>query len=256
MFAGGADGKSVLGYRADTGELAWAAGEGLFSYCSLQPARLCGVEQLVIATERGLTAFAPAKGGVLWEYKWLVEGINRVAQPAIVGDSDVLIGTSLGQGTRRVHLQHGSGAGLSARTNPTDDRAGAEARTTGEWTVEVVWSTRAIKPYFNDFVIHGGFLYGFDNNFLTCVSLEDGKGKWRTEGYGNGQILLLADQGLLLVLSEKGEAALVDAVPEGHQERAKIQAIQGKTWNHPVIARGKLFVRNGEEAACYELAAR
>jgi hypothetical protein len=89
---------------------------------------------------------------------------------------------------------------------------------------------------------------------FTCLSLDTGKARWRGGRYGSGQVLLLADQDLLLILSEKGEAVLVVADPEKHHELGKFQAIEGKTWNHPVIARGKLFVRNGEEAACYELA--
>jgi hypothetical protein len=86
-----------------------------------------------------------------------------------------------------------------------------------------------------------------------CVSLKDGRAKWRARGYGSGQVLLLADQKLLLILSEQGDVALVKATPDKHQELAKFQALEGKTWNHPVVAHGKLFVRNGEEAACYEL---
>jgi outer membrane protein assembly factor BamB len=86
------------------------------------------------------------------------------------------------------------------------------------------------------------------------VSLEDGKRQWKARGYGNGQVLLLADQGLLLVLSETGTVALVEAKPDKRREVASFQAIEGKTWNHPVVAHGKLFVRNGEEAACYQLA--
>jgi outer membrane protein assembly factor BamB len=87
----------------------------------------------------------------------------------------------------------------------------------------------------------------------SCVSLKDGKSKWKMRGYGNGQVLLLAEQGLLLVLSEKGEVALVQAIPEQQKELARFPAIEGKTWNHPVVAHGKLYVRNGEEAACYQL---
>jgi len=56
-----------------------------------------------------------------------------------------------------------------------------------------------------------------------------------------------------VVVSETGEAVLVAANPEKHEELGRFQAVQGKTWNHPVIAHGRLFVRNGEELACFEL---
>jgi hypothetical protein len=102
-------------------------------------------------------------------------------------------------------------------------------------------------------VAQGDCLYGFDGNILACISLNDGAAKWRQRGFGNGQVLLLADQDVLLVLSETGEVALVSASPEKYRELSRFQAIEGKTWNHPVIAHGKLFVRNAEEAACYQL---
>jgi outer membrane protein assembly factor BamB len=233
VFAGGPKEKSVLAYSASSGEPVWTAGEGQLSYCSTQLARLAGVEQLVIATEQGLAAFDPAAGKVLWTYSWPLEGMARVVQPARVSDFDLLIGTGFGMGTQRVHVsQTGDG-----------------------WKANEVWPTptRAIRPYYNDLVVHGENLYGFDNNFFTCVSLADGNAKWKARGYGNGQVLLLTDQDLLLILSETGEVALVDAKPEAHHEIAKFKAIEGKTWNHPVVAHGRLFVRNGEEAACYEL---
>ena len=81
---------------------------------------------------------------------------------------------------------------------------------------------------------------------FVCVTLEDGKRRWRTTGYAAGQVLLLADQDLLLVLSEQGEAVPLEATPEISEELGRFQALEGKTWNHPVVAHGKLFVRNAE----------
>ena len=234
VFAGGPDEKAVLGYNALTGEPAWSAGKGKHSYCSTQLSRLDGVEQILVSTDLGLTAFDPASGKVLWTSDWPLQGdMSRVVQPAVVGKTDVLIGTGFGNGTRRVNVTH-------------------EGET---WTARDVWpaATRAIRPYYNDLVIHRGHIYGFDNNFFTCVSVEEGKAKWKARGYGNGQVLLVADQDMLLILTETGEVALVEATPDRHAERCKFQAIEGKTWNHPVFAHGRLFVRNGEEAACYEL---
>ena len=237
-FAGAANGKTVVAYEEEKGDLAWTASVGpesekaALSYCSPQLTTVDNVDQILLATDAGLSAFEPVHGKELWHHSWLVEGLARIVQPALVGDDDVLLGTGMGNGTRRIHV----------------------GRNAGDWLAKELWTSRKIRPYFNDFVVLNDHLYGFDGNKLVCVSLEDGSETWHAGGYGNGQVLLLADQELLLILSEEGDVALVSARPERHQELCRFKAIDGKTWNHPVIAHGKLFVRNGEEIACFKLA--
>jgi outer membrane protein assembly factor BamB len=231
VFAGGPDGKSVLGYHVSSGNLAWSANAGKVSYCSLQPARLGGLEQLLVTNEDGLTAFDPVSGKVLWLHSVPGGGMVRVVQPAILSNTDVLLGAGMDPGTVRVKVGQAGNA----------------------WTTQEVWASRAIKPYFNDFVVHGEHLYGFDGEFFTCVSLDRGKKQWRERGFESGQVLLLADQGLLIIQAEDGKVALVEAKPEAFKELGRFDAITGKTWNHPVVAHGKLFVRNAEWAACYDL---
>lgn len=228
------DGKAVVAYAADTGALAWSGGKGHHTYCSAQLSILGGVEQILVTTDHGLTAYDPKSGQELWDHEWVpMKDMARVVQPAVVSDTDVLLGNGFKQGTRRLKVSQASAG----------------------WSVEEVWTTKAINPYYNDLVVHKGHLYGFDDAFFTCVSLDQGEKRWRARGYGNGQVLLLADQDLLLILSERGEVSLVKADPEKHTVVGKFKAIDGKTWNHPVVAHGKLFVRNGEEVACYQLAA-
>jgi outer membrane protein assembly factor BamB len=231
VYTGCGEGKGLIAYNAESGDLKWAQGKASHSYCSPQLSRLGGVEQVLVTTEAGVTAFHPATGEVLWEHSWPANEVARIAQPAVVGESDLLVGTGLGVGTRRVHLN----------------------QTTGSWKDEEVWTTRAIRPYFKDVVLHKDRLYGFDGSFLTCLNVEDGKRLWRERGKDDGQILLLADQGLLLVLYENGDVALVEANPKKRTEVGRFTALKPKTWNHPVVAHGKLVVRNGEEAACYQL---
>jgi hypothetical protein len=122
------------------------------------------------------------------------------------------------------------------------------------WTVAEVWATTQMKPEFPDFVVHQGHAYGFDGALFCCLDLASGKRRWKDGRYGRGQVMLLPEQSLLLVISEKGEMLLLAADPERHRELGRFRALAEKTWNHPVIAHGRLYARNAEEMACYELA--
>lgn len=231
VFVGGPDGKSTAAYKIDAGEPAWTAGEGDLSYCSPQLAHIDGAAQILVSTNAGLSAFEPESGKVLWHHSWPQKDLARIVQPAVVDGTDLLLGTGMGIGTRRLHVAHHE----------------------EQWTASEVWTSRAIKPYFNDMVLYDGHAYGFDTSVFMCIDLAKGQAGWKTRGYDDGQVLLLADQGLLLILSEQGEVALVEANPKVHEELAKFKALEGKTWNHPVVAHGKLFVRNAEEVACFQL---
>ena len=98
--------------------------------------------------------------------------------------------------------------------------------------------------------------FGFDGTILSCIDLADGTRKWKGGRYGGGQLVLLQDQDVLLVLSEQGELALVRATPDQFIEFGRVSGITGKTWNHPVVAGGILLARNGEEMAAFRLSGR
>ena len=110
-----------------------------------------------------------------------------------------------------------------------------------------------LKPYFNDFVLHNGYAYGFDGGILACIDLKDGKRAWKGGRYGHGQLVLLPDSEALLVLSEEGGLALVAATADQFKELAHFPAIEGKTWNHPVLVGDVLLVRNGQEMVAFRL---
>ena len=217
----------LVAYEAATGKKRWVGPNGTGSYSSPQLVTIGGVTQVLLMTEKGALSVAPADGKQLWSYTW---SVNTIVQPAVTADGDVLI-TSQADGARRLAVAHNASG----------------------WNVSERWTSNGLKPYFNDFVIHKGYAYGFDGRILSCIDLNDGQRKWKGGRYGNGQLVLLPDQDLLLVLSEEGELALVKAAPDQFTEIAKLQAIEGKTWNHPVLVGDTLLVRNGEEMAAFKL---
>ncbi len=232
-FAGGKDGKSVLAYDAATGEHKWQGGLGTHGYASPQLHTAGGVDQVLMVSDHGLQALDPETGKLLWEHSWSLQGMYRVCQPHVTRDGKIAYGTPMMEGTKLLSL----------------------ARDGDAWTATEEWTCKDLKPGFNDFVEYDGHLYGFDESIFSCIDLATGKRAWQKGRYGHGQVLLLADQGLLLVISEKGELVLLEASPKNLVERGKIKALKGKTWNHPVLTGPKLLVRNDEEMACFELEA-
>ena len=96
-------------------------------------------------------------------------------------------------------------------------------------------------------------MLGFDNNIFACVDLATGERKWKKGRYGNGQVLLLPSGNQLLVISEYGELVLLRATPGDIVELARHRVLEGRTWNHPVLVGNRVYVRNAEEAACFEV---
>jgi outer membrane protein assembly factor BamB len=222
----------LIAYDIVTGNQRWSGPDGGESYSSPHLMTIDGVIQVLFMNMESITSFDPDSGKELWKIK--VPGGAPIVQPAQINKSDILV--NIGDVTtplremRYITVKNGSG-GMK-----TEER----------------WKTDQLKPYFNDFVIHKGHVYGFEGPSLVCMDLEKGNRKWRGGRYG-GQILILAEQDLLLVLSEKGELALVEATPDRFKELARFQAIKGKTWNHPVMVGDILVVRNSEEMAAFRL---
>ena len=222
----------LAAYGITTGQPRWFGPEGGAGYSSPHLLTIDGVDQIMLLRGSRTISVAPADGALLWEHIW--QPSADIVQPAVITNGDMLITTADamgGQGMRRL----------------------AVARENSRWIVKERWTSRNLKPYFNDYVVHNGYAYGFDGSILAAINLEDGARAWKGGRYGFGQLLLLPDQDLLLVLSEEGELALVRATPDQFTEVARFRAIEGKTWNHPVLAGDVLLVRNGEEMAAFRL---
>jgi outer membrane protein assembly factor BamB len=223
-----AAGGQLAGYDLRTGKSRWHGPKNGGGYSSPHLFAADGVNQVVLQSGNAVHAVDPQDGKLLWKHEWPNNG--PIVQPATLG-ADLLITGGQGAGMQRLSVS----------------RAGQD------WKLEQRWATLNLKPYFNDYVIHNGHVYGFDNAILACIDSSDGQRKWKGGRYGHGQLLLLAQQNLLLILSEEGEIALVKAEPDQFTELARLPVLEGKTWNHPVVAAGNLYVRNATEMVALNL---
>jgi outer membrane protein assembly factor BamB len=219
---------TLVAYDLATGDLRWSGPNGGQGYSSPHLLTIDSINQVLLMSANGATCLSPADGRLLWQHPWPEEG--RIVQPALIAEGEILMSAGGNKGMRRLAVSH----------------------ETDGWKTDIRWTTHGLKPSFNDFVIHKGHAFGFNGSQLACIDITDGKRMWQDGRYG-GQIMLLADQDLLLVLSEKGELALVRAIPDKFAEVARFPAIEGKTWNHPVLAGDILVVRNSQEMAAFRL---
>ncbi|HEY3041406.1 MAG TPA: PQQ-binding-like beta-propeller repeat protein [Pyrinomonadaceae bacterium] len=223
---------TLVAYDLATGKPRWFGPRSGTGYSSPQLLTIDGVAQILLMSSTGATSVALADGKLLWNYSWPSD--TRIMQPAVIADGDLMISVGDGMGgggMRRIAVKQGSSG----------------------WTIEERWTSEDMNANFNDFVIHKGHAFGFDYGTVACIDLKDGKRKWKGARHGYGQLLLLPDQDVLLLVSEKGELALVKATPDQFTELARFPAIEGKTWNHPALAGDVLLVRNDHEMAAFRL---
>jgi len=225
----GTNSGTVLACDKVTGQRAWSALDERMAYTSPMLVTLAGRRQLLVVTAKRVVGLNPEDGALLWETPWVVQYDNGIAQPVLTGTNRFIISAGYGAGCALIEI----------------------SKTDAGFHAEKIWKNQNLKNKFNSSVFHEGFVYGLDEGILTCIDVASGRRAWKDGRYGYGQLLLAG--GHLVVLSGEGELILVRATSGRLEEAARFQAIKGKTWNHPAIADGKIFVRNAVEMACFEI---
>jgi outer membrane protein assembly factor BamB len=231
VLPGGTAGKSVVAYNKVTGAPIWKVQNDRQAYVSPMLVTLAGRRQILVVSSSRVFGLAPEDGSLLWSQTWDTDNGINVSQPIIVDKNRFFISSGYGKGASLIEVT-ASGNSFQAKS---------------------VWANINMKNKFNSSVLHDGYVYGLDEGILTCLDVNTGARKWKGGRYGYGQVLLAS--GHLIVMSDSGELALVKATPNEFSEVARFTALDGKTWNYPAIAGGKLFVRNSKEMAAYKIAA-
>lgn len=228
---GGPDNRSLVAYHKDTGRFIWGGGNSPAGYSSPGLATLAGIDQVLIFNRGSVAAHDPLTGQVLWQHPWPGSGSTQhVAQPVPLPGSRVFVSTGYGIGCKLFQISRDGQNGFN---------------------VSLVWETPRLKAKFTNVVHRDGYIYGLDDGVLVCLDLANGRRRWKRGRYGHGQLMMVGD--LLLIQAESGDVVLVDVNPDEFKERARLSALNSKTWNNPALAGRYLLVRNDREAACYEL---
>ena len=232
VLPGGRSGKSVAAYNKMTGAPVWKSLNDTQAYVSPMLVTLAGKRQILVETANRVVGLAPEDGSLLWETSWNTDmGIN-CSQPVVVDANRIFLSSGYGKGAALVEITTDGGA-LAARK---------------------VWENSSMKNKFNSSVLYNGNIYGLDEGILTCVDATSGERRWKGGRYGYGQVILA--NGHLIVITDTGDLVLVKAAPDKHTEIAKFAAIEGKTWNYPAIAGGRLLVRNQTQMACFDVSGK
>jgi outer membrane protein assembly factor BamB len=225
----GGRGASMMAYDAATGAPVWKALDDQQAYVSPMLVTLAGRRQIVTITGDRAIGVLPADGSVIWSYPWVTDNRINISQPIVIGPSRLFLSSGYGKGAAAIELA------------PDGDRLRAST----------LWENTRMKNKLSSSVLLDGYVYGLDEGILACVEAATGRVAWKNGRYGHGQILLAGDR--LLITTESGELALVQATPERFVELARVPGIEGRTWNVPALEDGILLVRNAREMAAFDV---
>lgn len=224
---GAGEGKGVIAFDRASGEVAWSARDTQAGHASLLPVTIDGVHQLIHLASAGRELAALKPGGeIYWTHPWPP---GAIAMPVFIPPNRIFVSASADTGAMVVEV----------------------SQENGKPKVEEIWRSRVMKNHFSTSVVHEGTIYGFDNGTLKAVDAATGEQLWAARGLGKGS-LIVAD-GLLVLLSDRGELVFAEATREDYRPLAEARVLSGKTWTMPTLADGRLYLRDHSQIVCLEV---
>ena len=231
----GGRGAGMVALDKMTGRTVWQSSElnDGAGYSSAIVANVQGVRTFMTLTSQAGVGVRATDGKLLWRVRNVANGTANIATP-VYADDRVFYTSAYDTG----------GALLALRATGSDVKA------------TEVYFTRDMQNHHGGVVLVNGYLYGYSDSILTCLEFATGKRMWRDRSVGKGAVSY-AD-GHLYILSEDNVVGLVEATPTGYHEKGRfgIKDQGWPSWAHPVIAGGRLFIRNQGLLTAYDIRAK
>jgi outer membrane protein assembly factor BamB len=230
VLPGGPAGNALAALDKNTGAVLWRKCDDRAGYSSPIAANFFGERQILFLTGSRLVSVKPETGAQLWDFPWPVENDCNIATPIVVKDS-VFLSASYTVGCTRLKIEK-HGETLKPRQ---------------------MYKNARMRNHFSTSVRYKDHLFGFDDITLVCMNFVTGKVAWKESGFDKGSVLLVGDQ--LIVYGANGRLALAEANSLEYVERARFKfSEQGHScWSVPVVANGRLYVRDQERLVCFDV---
>jgi outer membrane protein assembly factor BamB len=236
---GGRDG-AIAALNKASGEVLWQSKDFTdgAQYSSIIAAEHQGVRQYVQLTMKSIVGLAAADGAVLWKSEW--PGQTAVIPTPIFKDGHVYVSSGYGVGSKLVRL-------------------GPENK------VEEVYFNRVMKNHHGGVILVGDHLYGYSDGVgWVCQDFKAGTMVWNEKRKLDKGAIACADGRLYCLEERSGTLVLVEASPQGWKEHGRykldpqtsIRRPQGRIWTHPVIANGRLYLRDQDLLFCLDVKAQ
>ncbi len=218
---------SVIALNKKDGSLIWKSQSDAAGYSSGMPVTIGNSTQVVFFTHERAVGLDLSDGKLLWSYEKAANDVANVATPVVRGNR-VFISSDYGTGAGLVEIK-------------------------ADNTAQEIYFTKEMRNHHSSSILIGDHLYGFSSGILTAMNFDTGKVAWKDRSVGKGS-LVFAD-GNLYAFSENGVVGLIVATPAGYQEKGRFQIQQGSlpTWTHPVIAGGRLYLRDQNTIYAYDV---
>lgn len=234
VFTPGGNGSTMVCVDRVSGEIRWNAavpGNPAAGYSSAIVAEVGGVRQYVNFTHTSVVGVRADNGEFLWSNEASANGTANCSSP-IFHDNMVFSASGYGTGGACVRLS-ASGRSVSA---------------------EQLYHTRDMKSHHGGMVEIDGYIYGTDEGVLKCLEMATGEVMWQDRSVGKGAVVY-AD-GKIILRSEGGDVAMFEATPEEYRELGRFsqpERSERPAWPHPVIAGGRLYLRDWDKLLCFDL---
>jgi outer membrane protein assembly factor BamB len=247
---GGSEGNSIVAFGRKTGKELWKALDDPAGYSSPISVTVGGIEQVVFFTGHSLVGLSAEEGNLLWRYPWPTPfEVNAATPLAFQTKSD-------GQVHQFFFITSGYRTGCALLRLDGNKDAGFQ--------YQEIFTSNELASHFSTPVRYKDHVYGFNEDVLTCLSLRTGEARWKMRGYNKGTLMLIQNPekpesgAHLLVLGEAGKLALLEATPDGGENGptpvAEVQSpLRRRCWPMPVLAGGRLYLRDETQIICLKL---